>query len=357
MKAFEIFRTGRHTSDKGITNEYTNEDLDKIASNYNPEEHEAPIVIGHPKTNAPAYGWIEKLQRIGDKLIAFPKQVNSAFENLVKSGAFKKRSISITPEFKLNHVGFLGAAAPAVKGLKDVEFSEEQDFSNFEFDDISLEQDNSSVPHHLSSAPQHDTDDKNNSQAETGNPPNVPDPTPGLKPDATNDLSAQFNSLNAKVEELSDTIQNFSENNLTKEELDKVYNRINELRFSIQTNEFELMLNEKLAYGSVTPAMKTKVIKLLDFLQSQNFSSSEFSQNEFNENVKSMLTEFINSIPKIIYYEDFAEKETSEESVEDEFEGAEVDKDSWSIHKKAVALAKSEKLSYLTAVKKISSKV
>ena len=80
MKAFEIFRTGKHTSDKGITNEYTNEDLDKIASNYNPAEHEAPIVIGHPKTNAPAYGWIEKLQRVGNKLIAFPKQLNSEFE-------------------------------------------------------------------------------------------------------------------------------------------------------------------------------------------------------------------------------------------------------------------------------------
>ena len=278
-------------------------------------------------------------------------------KNLVKSGAFKKRSISISPDFKLNHVGFLGAAAPAVKGLKDVEFSEEQEFSNFEFDDIALEQENGSVPHHLNTAPQHDTDEKNNSQAETGNSHNAPDPTPGSRTDATNDLSAQFNSLNAKVEELSDLIQNFSENNLTKEELDKVYNRINELRFSIQTNEFELMLNEKLAYGSVTPAMKSKVIKLLDFLQSQNFSSSEFSQNEFNESVKDMLTEFINSIPKIIYYEDFAGKETSEESVEDEFEGAEVDADSLSIHKKALALAKSEKVSYITAVKKISSKV
>jgi hypothetical protein len=357
MKAFEIFRTGKHTSDKGITNEYTNEDLDKIVNNYNPQEHEAPIVIGHPKTNAPAYGWIEKLQRIGDKLFAFPKQLNKEFEELVKSGAFKKRSISITPDFKLNHVGFLGAAAPAVKGLKDVEFSEEQEFSNFEFDDIALVQDDDLVPHHLNSAPQHDTDDKNNSQDETGISHNAPDPTPGSKPDAANDLSAQFNSLNAKVEELSDLVHNFSENNLSKEELDKVYNRINELRFSIQTNEFELMLNEKLAYGSVTPAMKTKVIKLLDFLQSQNFSSSEFSQNEFNESVKEMLTEFINSIPKIIYYEDFAEKEISEEVVEDEFEGAEVDRDSLSIHKKALALAKSEKISYVNAVKKLSTKV
>ena len=357
MKAFEIFKTGKHTSDKGIPNEYTNEDLDKIVSNYNPEEHEAPIVIGHPKTNAPAYGWIEKLQRVGEKLIAFPKQVNKEFEELVKSGAFKKRSISITPDFKLNHVGFLGAAAPAVKGLKDVEFSEELEYSNFEFDDIALIQDNDSVPHDLTSAPQHDTDEKNNLQAEPGNSHNPSNPTPGSKPDATNDLSVQFNSLNAKVEELSNLVHNFSENNLSREELDKVYNRINELRFSIQTNEFELMLNEKLAYGSVTPAMKTKVLKLIDFLQTQNFSSSEFSRNEFNETVKEMLTGFINSIPKIIYYEDFAEKETSDETVAEEFEGAEVDTESLSIHKRALALAKSENISYVNAVKKISTKV
>ena len=105
MKAFEIFKTGKHTSDKGITREYTTDDLDKIVANYNPDEHEAPIVIGHPKNNAPAYGWIEKLQRVGEKLIAFPKQVNQAFADMVKEGAFKKRSISITNDLKLNHVG------------------------------------------------------------------------------------------------------------------------------------------------------------------------------------------------------------------------------------------------------------
>jgi len=45
---FEIFKTGTHTSDKGITKTYTEEDLNFIASNYNPQEHEAPIVVGHP---------------------------------------------------------------------------------------------------------------------------------------------------------------------------------------------------------------------------------------------------------------------------------------------------------------------
>ena len=50
---FEIFKTGSHTSDKGITKDYTEDDLNFIASSYNPSESEAPIVIGHPVDNAP----------------------------------------------------------------------------------------------------------------------------------------------------------------------------------------------------------------------------------------------------------------------------------------------------------------
>ena len=133
MKEFEIFRTGKHTSDKGITKEYTEEDLDKIVSNYNSDDP-APIVIGHPKTNDPAYGWIDKIKRVKDKLIAFPKQLNDEFVKLIKAGSFKKRSISITPDLKLNHIGFLGAAAPAVSGLKEIEFSTELELLSFSVD-------------------------------------------------------------------------------------------------------------------------------------------------------------------------------------------------------------------------------
>ena len=130
MKEFEIFRTGTWTSDKGITKEYTESDLDKLVENYNSEDP-APIVIGHPQTNAPAYGWIEKIKRVADRLIAVPKQLNEDFVKLVKDGAFKKRSVSFTPDFKLNHVGFLGAAAPAVAGLKEIQFNLEEDLLSF----------------------------------------------------------------------------------------------------------------------------------------------------------------------------------------------------------------------------------
>ena len=45
------------------------------------------------------------------------------FLHALKEGRYKKRSISLTPEGKLRHVGFLGAAKPAVKGLADIQFS------------------------------------------------------------------------------------------------------------------------------------------------------------------------------------------------------------------------------------------
>ena len=85
MKPFEIFRTGTHTSLNGQTKDFSETDLDTIASSYDPQQNEAPIVIGHPETNAPAYGWIEKIKRVGDRLIAFPKQVSSEFSELVKT--------------------------------------------------------------------------------------------------------------------------------------------------------------------------------------------------------------------------------------------------------------------------------
>ncbi len=125
----EVFRSGKQTDSAGNTKEWTNSDLDKIVENYNNQakdkKHEAPIVIGHPETNAPAFGWVETLKRQGDVLLAKLKQLTPQFVEWVKAGHYKKRSISLDGNYNLRHIGFLGAAAPAVKGLEDVDFSEE----------------------------------------------------------------------------------------------------------------------------------------------------------------------------------------------------------------------------------------
>lgn len=87
---FEIFKTGMHTDSGGNTREWTETDLDAIAATYDPAVYEAPLVIGHPELNAPAYGWIESLRRIGSTLFAKAKQIAPEFAELVRSGSYKK---------------------------------------------------------------------------------------------------------------------------------------------------------------------------------------------------------------------------------------------------------------------------
>lgn len=128
---FEVFKAGTHTDSKGKTRNWTVTDLDKMA-NYDPNFHESPVVIGHPKENAPAFGWVEGLKREGEKLYAKCKQLVPEFVDMVKQGMFKKRSISVYPDGTLRHIGFLGATPPAIKGLKDIEFHDESQAITYE---------------------------------------------------------------------------------------------------------------------------------------------------------------------------------------------------------------------------------
>lgn len=129
----EVFRVGKHTDSQGREREFTASDLDRMVAGYDPAKHEAPAVVGHPKDNDPAYGWVEGVKRSGGLLLAKFKQVAPEFEEMVRAGRFKKRSVSIYPDGTLRHVGFLGAQPPAVKGLKDVSFAAGEDCSQYEF--------------------------------------------------------------------------------------------------------------------------------------------------------------------------------------------------------------------------------
>lgn len=135
MQRLHIFRAGTHGPMGGGSLSFSAADLAASASAYDPAKHEAPIVVGHPTLDAPAYGWVGALQAEGGDLFAAPRQVETQFAELVTAGRFKKISASFyTPKaagnpvpgvFYLKHVGFLGAVPPAVKGLRQVEFSDD----------------------------------------------------------------------------------------------------------------------------------------------------------------------------------------------------------------------------------------
>lgn len=127
----EIFRPGRHVAMSGAVIDFSAADVAAIAASYDPAVHEAPHVIGHPKTDGPAYGWVQSLgvNEAGRLCITSSRQVEPAFAELVGAGRYKKRSASFYPpdhpsnpkpgSYYLKHVGWLGATPPSIKGLAD----------------------------------------------------------------------------------------------------------------------------------------------------------------------------------------------------------------------------------------------
>lgn len=120
-------------------------ELAASATGYDPAVHEAPLVIGHPQHDTPAYGWVQSLAFSEDDpefpgLYAQLAKVNPDAADMVASGAMGKISARFyTPTAKANprpgiyylrDVGLLGAQPPAIKGLKPpqlVSFAESDD--------------------------------------------------------------------------------------------------------------------------------------------------------------------------------------------------------------------------------------
>jgi hypothetical protein len=143
MKPIHILRPGKFKAMNGTEVEFAAADLEAVARNYDPALFQSPIVVGHPKNNDPAYGWVKSVKADGEKLIAEPEKLVTQFAEMVQQGIFKKVSASLfTPnhpsnpkpgEYYLKHVGFLGAAAPGIPGLDPVSFAADEEAICVEF--------------------------------------------------------------------------------------------------------------------------------------------------------------------------------------------------------------------------------
>lgn len=135
----KIFRPGRFTSVEGTEVDFSEAQLQGAADSYDPAADPAPLVVGHPRLDHPAYGWVKGLAFEDGHLVAEadPEKLEPAFAEAVRAGRYPKVSARFyLPGSKhnpkpgslyLKHVGFLGAAAPGVKGLGTVSFAEEEE--------------------------------------------------------------------------------------------------------------------------------------------------------------------------------------------------------------------------------------
>src|SRR6185436_7250653 len=92
-----IFRAGKQTTKAGDLIEFSESAIAASARAYDPNLHEAPICIGHPKEDLPAYGWIKSLSATGVDLEAEPHQVDPQFAEMVRNKSFKKISAAFYP--------------------------------------------------------------------------------------------------------------------------------------------------------------------------------------------------------------------------------------------------------------------
>lgn len=104
----------------------TAEDIAAIAAAYDPARYQAPVVIGHPETDDPAWGWVMGASAESDGLW-LDVELLPEMADLVREGRYRAVSVSLwmpdapgnpTPGvWSLKHLGYLGAVPPAVKGL------------------------------------------------------------------------------------------------------------------------------------------------------------------------------------------------------------------------------------------------
>lgn len=118
----DVFRAGTHTDMKGQVCTFSQADLDQMVANH--ALGAAPAVLGHPEHDNPAYAWTTGVKRDGDTLYVRFADINPDFAKGIDSGAYRNRSVFVVnhPQhgWRLRHVGWLGAAPPAIDGLKPV---------------------------------------------------------------------------------------------------------------------------------------------------------------------------------------------------------------------------------------------
>ncbi len=314
----EIFKVGKHTSSNGTTKEYSLEDLNSIISNHS---EPTPIVVGHPQTNSPAFGWIKNLFIQGESLFAEATDLVPEFLDLVKQKIYKNRSVSLKQNedgtLSLNHVGFLGGVLPAVKGLQELNLNAD-DSASFEFS-LAIELDEETE--------------------ETTTVPVAP-----VVPTEPENLKAEFESLKSDVAKILEFMGSFPVQNSQPLEAE-LQAKIDELNLKIDLAYFQKNMTDKLQMADLTPAIKSKILIILG-----NFQSLEFSQEQQTKIISDFqeLADLIQPFQtdEILKKVEFTQNKKNSNA----FDAFNVDKESLQLFNEASQLSEEEAISFSEAI-------
>lgn len=391
---FEVFRAGDQTDSQGNTKTWTQDDLDSMVANHTADTA-APLVVGHPKTDDPAYGWTDSLKRDGDLLLAKAANVVPEFESAVEAKMYRNRSVSVVPVegggYKLRHIGFLGAVAPAVPGLKDIAFN---DADNAEIYEFAVDDAIRGLGWRFSSIGRVFRNFKNWFIAEQGVeaadqmfPEYVLDELNETSSSVRADLktNSDFSVSNSDSDShASDTTEEPAVSEFTQEQLDEAVNKavetataplntkINDLESAKQSAEFDACLTESktlidglVSDGNLLPAQVVGVAEFMANLRQGDAESFEFSVGEGdNAETKKVsryefMETFLKGFGKQIEFNQRHAKtgDDTENFVSSSFsapDGTVVNEDRAELDRKALEYSKQHNVDYVTALNLVS---
>ncbi|EBD9815346.1 peptidase [Salmonella enterica] len=376
MNLIHIFRAGTHTDMHGRRINFSDADLNEIAQNYNPALHEAPVVVGHPKTDAPSYAWVRGIKKDRDGLKAEPRDIDPQFAELVKNRRYSKVSASFycpdspgnpTPgKYYLRHVGFLGAQPPAIKGLKPVSFAEDEEgvvefadwslqttaslFSrirDFLISQFGLEKADSVVPDYMIDSLRDEAIRTETPVPAFSDPAGIPadeiiQPTPEHQAPTPPEDTAVDKELQAKLQKENDDL---------KRQLEE-RNKADAQRVATERHNANVAFADSLVSDArLAPAGKGLVVAVLDAL-GDGESPVSFSENGSEQPlVEAFKAQMQKARPLLDFGEVATGDRTDRAAIPAEF--AEADPVRLELHTKAVALAQAENITYEAAVARL----
>lgn len=376
-KRIQIFKPGTFTPMSGGEVSFTENDVAAIADSYDQRTFSAPVVVGHPSIDAPAYGWVKGLAFAEGHLVAELDQVDPEFAEAVSAGRYKKVSAAFYgPENKSNpkpggyylkHVGFLGGAAPAVKGLKSVTepaFSEPADlvvelgetednvrmiselFSRLRdliLEQFGREEAESALPkgqvdwlhERAVRAADKSAEDAQSNFSERSADGDAKTPSPNIPTPTIEDSKVTEDDLNARAESLS--------------------KREAELRRSEDKAFVESLAREGKPLAGRAGDQALAFMATLDDTKTLEFAEGEEAQSQL-----SAFKGFLSNLPKVVEFGEVDKGQEPEEAAQIAFaapDGMNVDQGGLAVHSKAIAYqAEHPGTEYMDAVRAVGGR-
>ncbi|KAF0145104.1 MAG: hypothetical protein FD156_1215 [Nitrospirae bacterium] len=269
-KLVSALRIGTFKDSNGEEHTFDVKRLDAIASAYNPQFNEAPEVIGHPKTDDPAWGWIKSFKREGDILFYEYRDRVPAFQQMIDLKMFKHRSIKLGADgITVKHVGWLGAKAPAVKGLP-VTFKAEDEGVTIEF---SEDEGDIGVMEKMKKMLMEMMDMISGKKKQADGPPEKGK----MQMEEKEEGMGEIDELKKKLTEHEGKIAEFSERDSAKDaEIACLRKDLADKTAAERKQSFAAFCESKEMEGKIPPAVKPVVIEFMEILSgTQEFEFSE----------------------------------------------------------------------------------